>query len=263
MIDKLAHDIAALTQVKLAALTKKLQLLNPITFSSAIASAGEHIKNLSTTVSKYLGKEKANEFLKSIDSRDYDLTNGILNNVVNALTNGGGSYYDALDNFGSRFSKTPGFFDSLLSAYKTSDKIRILNKYMPQILDTINMPVPSLSQRAAKGGAIGAASGAGIGGAVGLYKVLKNRHNYNQNMLNKIKGVGTPSPAPTILGDLKTIGKNMAGYGAAGGALGAVGGIARKGTGIKYSDKDRDLMTLAHTLSTIYDKTDAYLKPHT
>lgn len=51
----------------------------------------------------------------------------------------------------------------------------------------------------------------------------------------------------------------MAGYGAAGGTLGALGGIARKGNGITYSARDKDLMDIVHNLSTIYDKADEYL----
>ena len=59
-----------------------MELLQPTSFASAVASSREQLKNISIIVSKYCGQAKADSFLAACDNLDFTTANIIHDNTI-------------------------------------------------------------------------------------------------------------------------------------------------------------------------------------
>ena len=66
-----------------------MELLQPTSFASAVASSKEQLKAISNIVSKYCGQAQADGFLKACDALDFTTANTILDDTVKELTGHG------------------------------------------------------------------------------------------------------------------------------------------------------------------------------
>ena len=115
-----------------------MELLQPTSFASAVASSKEQLKAISNIVSKYCGKAKADSFLKACDSLDFKAANDILDDAVNELT-GYDSVYRALSVFADKFPQlSPELGDRVASALSEADKVKAIEGFRTQIINIID-----------------------------------------------------------------------------------------------------------------------------
>lgn len=115
-----------------------MELLQPTSFASAVASSEEQLKKISNIVSKYCGQAKAERFLQACNTLDFTTANTILDDTVRELT-GYDSVSIALIAFVDKFPQlSPELSDKVSTALFESDKIKAIDEYRSRIINIIN-----------------------------------------------------------------------------------------------------------------------------
>ena len=110
-----------------------MELIQPTSFASSVASSKKQLKNISDIVSKYLGKTKAENFLKACDELDFITANTILDDTVRKLT-GYDSVHMALSIFANKFPQlSPELGNKVSEALSESSKINVIDSYYSKI----------------------------------------------------------------------------------------------------------------------------------
>ena len=110
-----------------------MELIQPTSFASAVASSKKQLENISSIVSKYLGKTKAENFLKACNELDFTTANTILDDTVRELT-GYGSVSMALSIFANKFPQlSPELGNKVSEALSESAKIKVIDSYYSKI----------------------------------------------------------------------------------------------------------------------------------
>lgn len=115
-----------------------MELLQPTSFASAVASSKEQLKRISYIVSKYCGQVKADNFLKACDALDFATANTILDDTVKELT-GYDSVSIALSAFADKFPQlSPDLGNKVSGALSEADKVKAINLYRSRIINIID-----------------------------------------------------------------------------------------------------------------------------
>lgn len=119
-----------------------MELLQSTSFASAVASSKNNLKNISNIISRNLGKNKAESFLKACNELDFVTANTILDDTVKELT-GYNSVNIALSMFADKLTKSYPYIKNKLSkefskVTSESDKVRVLGKNYYLFLKNMN-----------------------------------------------------------------------------------------------------------------------------
>lgn len=112
-----------------------MQLLNPTSFASIVASSKGQLKNISDIISKYCGSTKAKEFMQAYQDIDFNTANSILDNTVKELTGFDGPI--AFSEFVDKFPQLPELENELSKAHLESEKVKVIDRYREQIMKII------------------------------------------------------------------------------------------------------------------------------
>ncbi|MCI9435888.1 MAG: hypothetical protein HFH85_01740 [Lachnospiraceae bacterium] len=115
-----------------------MELLQPTSFASAVASSREQLKNISIIVSKYCGQAKADSFLAACDNLDFTTANIILDNTMKELTG-----YDpvsiALNAFADKFPQlSPELRNKVSSALSEPEKVKAIDSHRERIINIMD-----------------------------------------------------------------------------------------------------------------------------
>lgn len=115
-----------------------MELLQPTSFASAVASSKEQLKAISNIVSKYCGQAQADGFLKACDALDFTTANTILDDTVKELT-GHDSVSIALSAFADKFPQlSPDLGNKVSGALSEADKVKAIDSYRSRIINIID-----------------------------------------------------------------------------------------------------------------------------
>ncbi|MBP7187890.1 MAG: hypothetical protein KBA55_14275 [Ruminococcus sp.] len=115
-----------------------MELLQPTSFASAVASSKEQLKRISNIVSKYCGQAKAESFLQACDTLDFTTANTILDDTIRELT-GYDSVSIALSAFADKFPQlSPELSNKVSGALSESDKVKAIDSYRSRIINIID-----------------------------------------------------------------------------------------------------------------------------
>lgn len=115
-----------------------MELLQPTSFASAVASSKKQLINISKIVSKHCGQAKADRFLEACDTLDFTTANTILDDTVKELTNHD-SVSIALSAFADRFPQlSPDLGNKVSGALSEADKVKAINSYKSRIINIID-----------------------------------------------------------------------------------------------------------------------------
>lgn len=119
-----------------------MQLLQPITFSSAVASARDDLIEISKLVGEYLKGDSANEFMAACDNLDYNKANELLDKTVEKMT-GETSFLFAISNFLSKIAKSltgalNGLAEKTRAAFSESDKVKVIASHYDELMKIVD-----------------------------------------------------------------------------------------------------------------------------
>lgn len=118
-----------------------MELLQPTSFASAVASSKEQLKVISSIVSKYCGQAQADDFLKACDALDFTTANTILDDTVKKITKEITGYdYDsvsiALSAYVDRLPQlSPDLGNKVSGALSEADKVKAFDSYRSRIIN--------------------------------------------------------------------------------------------------------------------------------
>ena len=112
-----------------------MELLQPTSFASAVASSKEQLKRISNIVSKYCGQTKAESFLQACNTLDFATANTILDDTIRELT-GYDSVSIALSAFTEKFPQlSPKLGNKVSIALFESDKVKAIDSFRMEIIN--------------------------------------------------------------------------------------------------------------------------------
>ena len=115
-----------------------MELLQPTSFPSAVASSKEQLIKISKIVSKHCGQAKAESFLKACAAFDFTTANTILDDIVRELT-GYDSVSIALSAFVDKFPQlSPDLGNKVSGALSEADKVKAIDSYRSRIINIID-----------------------------------------------------------------------------------------------------------------------------
>ncbi len=115
-----------------------MELLQPTSFASAVASSKKQLERISNIVSKYCGQAKAESFLQACDTLDFAAANTILDDTIRELT-GYDSVSIALSAFTEKFPQlSPELGNKVSGALSESDKVKAIDSYRSRIINIID-----------------------------------------------------------------------------------------------------------------------------
>lgn len=115
-----------------------MELLQPTSFASAVASSKKQLERISNIVSKYCGQAKAESFLQACDSLDFATANTILDDTIRELT-GYDSVSIALSAFTEKFPQlSPELGNKVSDALSEADKVKAIERFRMQIINIID-----------------------------------------------------------------------------------------------------------------------------
>ncbi len=115
-----------------------MNLLQPTSFASVVASSKEQLKNISAIILKHCGQEKANAFLVACKNIDFKTANAILDETITELT-GSDSVSIGLGSFADKFPQlSPDLGSKVSSALSETDKVKAINSYESMIINIID-----------------------------------------------------------------------------------------------------------------------------
>lgn len=115
-----------------------MELLQPTSFASAVASSKKQLERISNIVSKYCGQAKAESFLQACDTLDFATANTILNDTIRELT-GYDSVSIALSAFADKFPQlSPELGNKVSSAWSEAEKVKVIDSYRSRIINIID-----------------------------------------------------------------------------------------------------------------------------
>jgi hypothetical protein len=115
-----------------------MNLLQPTSFASAVASSKEQLKKVSAIISKYCGQAKADDFSEACKNIDFKKANTILDETFTELT-GYDSVLIALNEFADKFPQlSPDLGNKVSGALSEVDKVKAINNYGTDIIKIID-----------------------------------------------------------------------------------------------------------------------------